>query len=141
MQNYLRKVFLLRKTIFKILLLIVLLVFLLSGCSTSKVIGYTYDLDEHNNQIKLDDIYSFSYEIKDDEIIGEIQIKDNSSEFKGILVDHNEDQQKFHGNINFKEDEKEFDISIYNGETATGLYYNKSRKNVNGFVIERITEQ
>lgn len=133
--------FFLGKTISKILLT-VLLIFLLSGCSTSKVIGYTYDLDEHNNQIKLDDIYSFSYEIKDDEIIGEIQIEDNSSKFNGILVDHNDDQQKFHGTINFKEEEeKELDISIYNGETATGLYYNKSRKNVDGFVIEKVTEE
>jgi len=128
------------KTISKILLT-VLLVFLLSGCSTSKVIGYTYDLDEHNNQIKLDDIYSFSYEIKDDEIIGKIEIEDISSEFNGILVEHNDDQQKFHGTINFKDEEKELDISIYNSETATGLYYNKSRKNINGFVIERITEE
>ena len=117
-----------------------LFVIILTGCSTSNVIGYTYDLDEKNNQVKLNDIYSISYEIKDDEIIGEMKIGNESAKFNATKIDNNDDYDMFHGNIIFNEEEKEFDIAIYESETATGLYYNKSREFVNGFVIEKLSK-
>jgi len=106
----------------------------------SLLIGYTYDLDEKNNQVKLNDIYSISYEIKYDEVIGDMTIGSESVKFIGKKINNSDDYDMFHGNMLFNEEEKKFDIAIYEGDTATGLYYNKSGAFVNGFVIENLSK-
>lgn len=112
---------------------LILLIILVLGCSQSEKIGYTYNLDEAINQVKIEDIYSFERDIVDEQIVNEMKIGNDIVKFNAIKVDSRTKCIVYNGKLNF-------DISIYNARTTAGLFYDASREFVNGFVIEKLIE-
>lgn len=117
---------------------LILLSILVLGCSQSEIIGYIYDLDEENNQVKLEDIYSFEHDIDGNQIVGEMKIGKDIVKFNAVKVDSRAEYIMYNGKLKFDDIEYNFDIQIYNAGTATGLFYDESRAFVNGFVIEKL---
>jgi|LGVE01.1.fsa_nt_gb CobQ-like glutamine amidotransferase family enzyme len=123
----------------RVLIIICFLVcILVVGCSGSKVIGYTYEMGENNDLIRLLDINSIEYEIKDNKVVGKIIIDNNIVKINADMSDTQVDYDMFHGKWEYDDTNYNFDIAFYKSGSATGLFYDDSKKFVNGFVIEEL---
>lgn len=120
--------------------LLILICILASGCSKPEIVGYTYDLDDESNLVRLQDIYSFENEIKNDQITGKMKMGNDIVKFDAAKIDSRTEYILYNGKLKFGNEEYNFDIAIYNAGTATGLFYDEYREFVNGFVIEKLVE-
>lgn len=119
---------------------LILVCILVLGCSKPEIVGYTYDLDDESNLVRLQDIYLFEYEINDEQIVGKMKMGNDIVKFDAVIIDSRTEYIMYNGKLKLDDEEYNFDIAIFNAGTATGLFYDEYKKFVNGFVIEKLVE-
>jgi|GEM_PF-3933287 len=120
----------------KLVLVMILICVLISGCGKPEAVGYTYEMDEESNLVRLLDIYTFDYNMNGEAVEGVMTIDDTETTFSAIKVDVQKDYDMFHGTLKYGDIEYLFDISFFQAGSVTGLFYDEQKVFVNGFVIE-----